>query len=128
MRRPLFTKRSKKTAENSFSLLSAEDKAALVAKLAALKAKHAQRVMELARVALEAMNELEQIEETMDSEARELYPRYETDIQDFKLTFQQDYAERAREYNDDAGPFLDEAKTVIADMCTEAEAAAARKP
>jgi hypothetical protein len=62
-RRLLCIKRSKKTTPG----LSAEDKAALMFQLAALRAKHDPHVFELARVALDVLNELEQIEDAMDN-------------------------------------------------------------
>jgi hypothetical protein len=116
-RRPLLIKRSKTTTP----ALSAEDKAALMPQLKAIRAKHAPRVLELTRVALDALNALEQLEDAMDEEARALYPSYVRDIQDYKLTFQHDYPQRAEEY-DDAAPFLEQAVDVIADMRKEAEA------
>ena len=119
-RRPLLIKRSKSTPA-----LSAEDKAALLPKLKAIRAKHAPRVLELARVAFHALNELENIEATMGDEARALYPHYVHDLQDYKLTFEHDYPDRAEQYDDDA-PFLQQAILVVEAM--EAEAAAVHLP
>ena len=114
-RRPLLIKRSKKTT----LALSAEDKAALMPQLKAIRAKHAPVAFELARVALDALNKLEQLEDAMDEEARALYPRYVRDIQDYKLTFQHDYPDRAEEYDDDT-PFLENAISVVQGMESEA--------
>ncbi len=98
-RRPLLIKRSKSTPA-----LSAEDKAALLPQLKALRAKHAPCVLYLARIALEALEALEELEETMDEEARALYPHYVHDLQDYMLTFEHEYPERTEQYDDDA-PF-----------------------
>ena len=76
-RRPLLIRRSKTTPA-----LSAEDKAALMPQLKAIRAKHAPRVLELTRVALDALNALEQLEGATDEEARALYPSYVRDIED----------------------------------------------
>ena len=113
-RRPLLIKRSKTTPG-----LSPEDKAALMPQLKAIRAKHAPVAFELARVALDALNKLEQLEDAMDEEARALYPRYVRDIQDYKLTFQHDYPDRAEKYDDDT-PFLENAIRVVQGMETEA--------
>jgi hypothetical protein len=113
-RRPLLIKRSKSTPA-----LSAEDKAALMPQLRALREKHAPRVLELAVIAIQAMRELRTLEDTMDDEARALYPHYVRDLQDYKLTFEHDYPERAEEYDDD-GPFLENALLVVEAMETEA--------
>jgi hypothetical protein len=119
-RRPLLIKRSKSTPA-----LSAEDKAALLPQLKALRAKHAPRVLHLARIALEALEALQELEESMDEDARALYPHYVNDLQDYKLTFEHDYPDRAEQYDDDA-PFLQQAILVVEAM--EAEAAAVHLP
>ena len=75
------------------------------------------------RVALDALNALEQLEDAMDEEARALYPRYQSDIQDYTLTFEHEYPERAELYNDKA-PFLDDVIRVVEDIETAAAAAA----
>ena len=64
-REPLSIKRSK-----TKPAFSAEDKAALLPKLKALRAKHAPRALELARVATDALRELCALENDMDDEAR----------------------------------------------------------
>jgi hypothetical protein len=114
--RPRFiAKRSKSTPA-----LSAEDKAALLPKLKAIRAKHAPRVLELTALALEAIHALEVIEDTMDNEARALYPHYVRDIHDYKLTFQLEYPERAEELDEDL-PLLEHALQAVGTMEAEAE-------
>jgi hypothetical protein len=73
------------------------------------------------RIAFEALHALEEIEENMDEDARALYPHHVRDIQDYKLTFQHDYPERAEEYNDTV-PFLEDATTMLQTMEQEAAA------
>ena len=99
--------------------MSAEDKAALLPKLKALRVKHAPRAFELAGVAIDALRELCALENAMDDEACALYPHYTRDILDYKLTFQHDYPDRAEEYDDDA-PFLDNALEVVQAIAIEA--------
>ena len=113
-------KRSKTTPA-----LLAEDKAARLPMLKALRAKHAPRVLHLARIALEALEALQELEESMDEDARALYPHYVNDLQDYKLTFEHDYPDHAEQYDDDA-PFLQQAILVVEAM--EAEAAAVHLP
>ena len=114
IRQRFVAKRSKTTPA-----LSAEDKAALLPKLKALRLKHAPRAFELARVAIDTLRELCALENDMDDEARALYPHYTRDILDYKLTFQHDYPDRAEEYDDD-GLFLDNALDVVQAIATEA--------
>ena len=114
-RRQLLIKRSKSTPA-----LSAEDKAALLSKLKALRAKHAPRALELARVATDALCDFCALENAMDDEARDLYTHYARDIHDYKLTFEEhEYPEGAEEYDDDA-PFLENALHVVQAIATEA--------
>jgi hypothetical protein len=120
IRQRFIAKRSKSTPA-----LSAEDKAALIPQLQAIRAKHAPRVLYLARIALEALEALQDLEDTMDEEARALYPEYVHDLQDYKLTFEHECPERAEQYDDDA-PFLQQAILVVEAM--EAEAAAVHLP
>ena len=114
-------KRSKTSAPPAFS---AEDKAALLPKLKALRAKHAPRALELARAAADALRELCALEDAMDDEARALHPRYARDIRDYKLTFEHEYKELAEECDDDA-PFLDAVLDVVDAVAADAAEALA---
>ena len=116
IRQRFVAKRSKSTPA-----LSAEDKAALLLQLEAIRAKRAPRVLELARVALAALDALQELEEAMDEEARALYPHYVRDFQDYKLTFDHENPDLAEEY-DDAAPFLKDAIHVVRGMEVEASA------
>jgi hypothetical protein len=119
--RPRLIKRPKSTMSSATPTLAAEDKAALLPKLRALRATHAPRAFELAQVALEALHELQALDEAMDEEARVLYPRYVHDLHDYKLTFQHEYPERAELY-DDKAPFLEDVIRMVEDIETEAVA------
>ena len=98
--------------------LSAEDKAALLPQLTALRAKHAPRVLELAGVAIQAFRSLDTLEETVHDEACALFPQYVRDLQDYRLIFQHEYPERAEEF-DDAVPFLEQAMLIMEAIETE---------
>ena len=116
IRQRFVAKRSKSTPA-----LSAEARAALLLQLEAIRAKRAPRVLELARVALAALDALQELEEAMDEEARALYPHYVRDFQDYKLTFEHEYPDRAEEY-DDAAPFLQDAIHAVRGMEVDASA------
>jgi hypothetical protein len=75
--------------------------------LKSIKQKNVEEMRRLSQTALDALIQMEEIENSMEEEARMVYPNYAREIHTCKLTFARSYKERVEDCGDGDEPTIE---------------------